>query len=118
MSAPLAISAPSCVGCGYVGEGGISRLVELAREAAEAEPLGNADCPHLHRPFWYIRRSVRAGALVVAFRLIEADKAPYRPWPRRACVGVEVDFLVFEASPQPLGPLGHRPSQKPSQPAS
>jgi hypothetical protein len=29
----------------------ISPLFELAREAGEAEPVGAADRPHIHRPF-------------------------------------------------------------------
>jgi hypothetical protein len=29
-----------------------SRHEELAREAGEAQPLGNADRPHVHRPCW------------------------------------------------------------------
>jgi hypothetical protein len=30
----------------------ISPLSELAREAGEAQPVGEADRPHIHRPSW------------------------------------------------------------------
>ena len=39
----------------------ISPLSELAREAGEAQPVGNADRPHVHRP------SVIAGVMLPRF---------------------------------------------------
>jgi len=43
-----------CLLAGPVGmwaKASISPLFELAREAGEAEPVGAADRPHIHRPF-------------------------------------------------------------------
>ena len=42
---------PAVEGCagGYVGEGEHFPLSELAREVEEAEPVGFADRPHIHR---------------------------------------------------------------------
>jgi hypothetical protein len=43
------------VDCGPVGmwaKASISLLSEFAREAGEAQPVGNADRPHIHRLSW------------------------------------------------------------------
>ena len=69
MSAPIAVSAMAdamvlpvtssissplfaVVPVGMWAKAGISRLSELAREAGEAEPVGTADRPHIHRSSW------------------------------------------------------------------
>jgi hypothetical protein len=49
------INIKSCVGCGacgYMGEGEHFPASELAREGGEAQPVGEADRPHIHRPSW------------------------------------------------------------------
>ena len=64
MSAPIAVKGagyftfktplinPSVRGgaCGDVAKASISPVSELAREAGEAQTVGSADRPHLHRP--------------------------------------------------------------------
>jgi hypothetical protein len=37
---------------GMWAKASISPLSELAREVGEAQPVGNADRPHIHRPSW------------------------------------------------------------------
>ena len=54
-SAFYLINTKSFVGCGAVGmwaKASISPLSEFAREAGEAQSVGNADRPHIHRPSW------------------------------------------------------------------
>ena len=41
----------------------VSLLSEPAREAWEAEPVGRADRPHIHRPWSYIFHSARKPTL-------------------------------------------------------
>src|SRR5215470_2291397 len=48
ISNPLLVVVP----VGMWAKASISPLSELAREAGEAQPVGNADRPHIHRPFW------------------------------------------------------------------
>jgi len=43
---------------GMWAKASISPLFELAREAGEAEPVGAADRPHIHRPFLPMCRGV------------------------------------------------------------
>jgi hypothetical protein len=68
MSAPIAVSTMAdaydftcriihiksfvlaVVPVGMWAKASISPLFELAREAGEAQPVGEADCPHIHRP--------------------------------------------------------------------
>src|SRR6516165_11377452 len=48
------LSNPWLVGVpvGMWAKASISPLSELAREAEEAQPVGDADRPHIHRPSW------------------------------------------------------------------
>jgi hypothetical protein len=63
MPAPIAVGAGrssfypidinfsiGCGACGLWAKASISLLSELAREAGEAVPFGEADRPHIHRP--------------------------------------------------------------------
>jgi hypothetical protein len=69
MSAPIAVDATAgstslpftsslansllvVVPVGMWAKASIFWLSELAREAGQAPPLGNADRPHIHRPSW------------------------------------------------------------------
>jgi hypothetical protein len=82
----------------------ISPLSELAREAGEAEPVGKADRPYIHRPSWYIlpRRAI-AEALMLALLIVEVEPGADASLGLGHCrIGVEVDLFVFEAAPQSL----------------
>ena len=99
ISNPLLAVAP----VGMWAKASISPLSELAREAGEAEPVGKADSPHSTGFLVNLPRRAVAEALVLAFLVVETEPgadASLGLGDRR--VGVEIDFLVFEASPQPL----------------
>jgi hypothetical protein len=49
------INIKSCVGCGacgYVGEGEHFPAFRACSGSGEAQPVGEADRPHIHRPSW------------------------------------------------------------------
>src|SRR5437660_10408597 len=95
MSNPLLAAVP----VGMWSKASISRLSERAREAGEAQPVGNADRPHIHRAFLVnLPRRAVAEALVVALRVVKLQpgaNAGLGFGHRR--IGVEIDVLVFEA---------------------
>jgi hypothetical protein len=50
--ASISIALLTVVPVGMSAKVSISPPSELAREAGEAQPVGNADRPHIHRPSW------------------------------------------------------------------
>src|SRR5882762_5788213 len=82
----------------------ISPLFELAREVGEAQPVGKADRPHIHRHCAsYTCRGVRAMALMLALLVVENQPSPDAGLSRSdVAIGMQVNLLVFEAAPQPL----------------
>jgi len=87
------INSPFLVGpVGMWAKASISRLFELARETGEAEPVGAADRPHIHRRFlpivqrrdqgfWVMIRgelAMRRGTSIARMRRVP------RRWPPRA----------------------------------
>ena len=50
--ASISIALLTVVPVGMWAKVSISPPSELAREVEEAQPVGNADRPHIHRPSW------------------------------------------------------------------
>src|SRR5436853_5123277 len=72
---------------------------------AKAQPVGEADRPHIHghSAFVGLARCAVAQALVLALLVIKAEPgADAGLGLGDTGIGVEVDLLVFEAAPQPL----------------
>ena len=76
----------------------ISLLSELAREAGEAQPVGNADRPHVHRPQSLDKDVVHAAALAAH---ADHDLVPFLKVPVKSPLVNWLPWSVLKISGRP-----------------